>query len=184
MSGGSVPAGDDPFAAVDDILSGWRQVLKTDYEAYRNHVKRVILFVQWLDTNHAVATTGLIVAAVFHDLGIWTDGTLDYLDPSVRLARQYWVENGLAEESFEDVAAMIAWHHKLTRCDQSIACELFRRADLVDLTHGVIRFGLPRARVQRAYALFPDCGFHRFLAGALSRYAIRHPWKPLPMVRI
>ena len=31
----------------------------------------------------------IAVATAFHDLGIWTDGTFDYLQPSVRLASAY-----------------------------------------------------------------------------------------------
>jgi hypothetical protein len=37
------------------------------------------------------------VAAAFHDLGIWTDGTFDYLPPSIRLAREWLGQSGKAE---------------------------------------------------------------------------------------
>ena len=32
------------------------------------------------------------VAVAFHDLGIWTDNTLDYLPPSVNRAKTYLAE--------------------------------------------------------------------------------------------
>jgi len=36
-------------------------------------------------------------AAVYHDIGIWTDQTIDYLDPSVAQANKYLSEIGKAE---------------------------------------------------------------------------------------
>lgn len=34
------------------------------------------------------------IAAVFHDIGIWTNHTLDYLDPSAGQAKAYLTETG------------------------------------------------------------------------------------------
>jgi len=33
----------------------------------------------------------IAAAAVFHDLGIWTDRTFDYIAPSIAIAREYLV---------------------------------------------------------------------------------------------
>jgi hypothetical protein len=38
----------------------------------------------------------LVIAACFHDLGIWTDHTFDYLSPSAGLARDYLQRYGLS----------------------------------------------------------------------------------------
>ena len=69
---------------VDDVLSDHATVLRDDFVAYRNHVYRIV--------NLCVAFVGqtdlekIAVAAVFHDLGIWTNGTFDYIAPSITLA--------------------------------------------------------------------------------------------------
>ena len=61
------------------------------------------------DTLHKIA-----VAAALHDMGIWTDATFDYLQPSVRLAREHLAHAGRADWTPEIAEKMIAQHHKLT----------------------------------------------------------------------
>src|SRR5712671_5378177 len=56
----------------------------------------------------------IAVATAFHDLGIWTDGTFDYLGPSVRLARAYLTECGHPEKWVAEVERMILEHHELS----------------------------------------------------------------------
>jgi hypothetical protein len=83
------------------------------------------------------------------------------------------------------VVAAIHWHHKLTRAphDAGRLTEAFRRADLVDLSLGRIRFGLPRPYVAQVRGAFPNAGFHRALAVISLRWLVAHPLRPLPMVR-
>jgi hypothetical protein len=52
----------------------------------------------------------IAVAAVFHDLGIWTNKTFDYLAPSIALAREYVAAKGRADWIVE-IEAMIEEHH-------------------------------------------------------------------------
>lgn len=39
----------------------------------------------------------IAVAAVFHDLGIWTNNTFDYIAPSVAIARKHLAARGMAD---------------------------------------------------------------------------------------
>jgi hypothetical protein len=55
------------------------------------------------------------VALAFHDLGIWTDGTFDYLPPSVR-RMQRSVAAQAPELDADVIEAMIQQHHKITLC--------------------------------------------------------------------
>jgi hypothetical protein len=74
---------------VDGVFDQYASVLGRDFIAYRNHVHRVV--------NLCLAATGasrddldkIAVAAAFHDLGIWTDRTFDYIAPSISLAREH-----------------------------------------------------------------------------------------------
>ena len=43
----------------------------------------------------------LIIAACFHDLGLWKEKTVDYLPPSIVLARDYLQQNNLGHWSTE-----------------------------------------------------------------------------------
>jgi hypothetical protein len=70
---------------IDDVLDDHATALRDDFFAYRNHVYRVV--------NLCAAMVGqselekIAVAAVFHDLGIWTNGTFDYIAPSIARTR-------------------------------------------------------------------------------------------------
>ena len=169
---------------IDDVLDGHASALGDDRVAYRNHVYRVV--------NLCVAIVGgcgevekIAAAAVFHDLGIWTDRTFDYIAPSIALARKYLVARAL-EDWITDISTMISDHHKITptMANPNSLVEPFRQADWIDVTGGLRRFGIPRPFVARLFATWPDAGFHwRLVQLALHRFRT-HPLSPLPMVRL
>jgi HD superfamily phosphodiesterase len=84
---------DYPNAIIEDLMEEFRSAIGVDLEKYRNHVYRVFLNCILQDSN-----TGNVekyaIAAVFHDIGIWTDHTIDYLSPSIAQARKYLAANG------------------------------------------------------------------------------------------
>jgi hypothetical protein len=172
------------IATIDDVLSAHGPALGADVTPYRNHVYRVFNLAAWFAPNDAGAHDKLAVVAAFHDLGIWTDGTFDYLEPSIRRASAYLVDCDRAAW-VPEVSAMIGEHHKLSPY-RSAACPLvepFRRADWIDVTLGWRRFGVPGAFVRELYGAWPGAGFHRRLVQLSLARARRHPLAPLPMVR-
>jgi len=172
------------FLLVDDILGAFAGTLGGDLRAYRNHVYRVLNYLLFLAPQHSENADLLLIAAAFHDLGIWTDGTFDYLEPSKRLARKYLVAKGLTHFGAE-VEAIINHHHKLSpyRGAFSSTVESFRQADLVDVSLGVIRFGIRTEWVCAVKAEFPKAGFHRRLVALACRQFLKNPLHPLPMLR-
>jgi len=150
--------------------------------AYRNHVCRVLNFYLAL-SGQATPPPAILIAAAFHDLGIWTNRTFDYLPPSLDLAKGYLATHGLGALDAE-VSTVIAEHHKLLpyKGPFSPSVEVFRQADLVDLSLGTIRFGLPSAFVRSVRATFPNGGFHRLLTRLAARQFVHSPFRPLPMV--
>ena len=172
------------FPIVDEIIAAHAAALGRDAAAYRNHVYRMLNFYHALSPEIRAISTSVEVAAAFHDLGIWTHRTFDYLFPSCNLATDYLNQNSRADLAAE-VENMILHHHKITTYtgENAAHVERFRRADLVDLSLGTIRFGIPRATVKATRAAFPNAGFHRRLASlTIARFA-RHPLNPLPMFR-
>ena len=168
---------------IDEVLHDHAMALRDDFVGYRNHVYRIV--------NLCVAIVGrselekIAVAAVFHDLGIWTNGTFDYIAPSIALAHDYLVARARVDWTAE-IEGMIANHHKITTssADPSSLVEAFRRADWIDVTRGLRGFGIPRRFVARLSATWPDAGFHwRLVTLTLERFR-RHPLTPLPMVRL
>lgn len=168
---------------VEDVLARFEPALGRDAAAYRGHVYRVLnLTVALLQEQRA--SDSLALAAACHDLGIWSASTFDYLDPSQRLAEDWVATNALAVD-LPQVRRMIMLHHKLTRCapGDGLEAECFRRADLTDLTYGLVRHGIPRAFLRELRATFPNAGFHRCLGRVAMRWVLRHPTRPLPMIR-
>ena len=71
---------------LDRVLHAHRAALGGDFTAYRNHTYRVVNLCAAQFQKSSEQLEKVATAAAFHDLGIWTEGTFDYLQPSVRLA--------------------------------------------------------------------------------------------------
>jgi len=97
----------------------------------------------------------VIIAGCFHDLGIWSDRTVDYLPPSVAREKDYLAQHALERWSPE-IELMIAIHHKLRRYQDHRypLVEVFRRADLVDVSLGLLRCGVTGAYIRRVRQQF------------------------------
>jgi hypothetical protein len=172
------------FPFVDEVIEGFARALGRDRVAYRNHVTRVLNFYRVIAGGDGELPRQVLVAAAFHDLGIWTARTFDYLAPSVSLAREYLAGAGL-DALAPEVEAIVVWHHKLTpyRGEHAATVEAFRRADLVDVSLGALRSGVPRPFVRAVRAALPNAGFHRRLAALTARQLRRAPLRPLPVMR-
>lgn len=171
-------------AVADELFRTHAAVFGTDVETYRGHVHRVIGVVGLQrDIPDAVAGP-LGLAAFFHDAAIWFDGTWDYLPPSV--VRAVAALEGPDEQFAELVTAMISEHHRLrpARHDDPLV-EAFRRADLADVTGGLV--GAPGVSRQQYRALLrahPARGFRPMLLRAFGRGLREAPLRPLPMLRL
>jgi len=172
------------FAIAETVLDKFRPDLGADFEAYRNHIRRVLNFYSALDPAGSDPSEAVQLAAAFHDLGIWTDDTFDYLAPSVKRARAHLDSSGQLP-LFPEVSLLIAGHHKIRPYlgEFALPVERFRRADFVDLSLGLLRFGLPASFVREVRAAFPNAGFHGRLASLTLKQAARNPLRPLPMFR-
>ena len=171
-------------ALLDDLLSGYRPQLALDYDAYRNHCMRVINFCTVLAGENSAAEHKIAIAAAFHDLGIWTEKSFDYLVSSQLLAQRY-LEKNFKASWCKEIDAMIGEHHKLTRyrANPSWLVEAFRKADLIDLSGGLIRFRLPDDFVSDVLEAFPNAGFHKKILDLSLQRLKSHPFSPLPMMK-
>lgn len=66
---------------VEEIFSSRKEMLKGAYQGYRNHVYRMIHFCFALRSCNDEEREKVIIAGVFHDIGIWTEDTFDYIPP-------------------------------------------------------------------------------------------------------
>lgn len=169
---------------VDEILGRFSTVIGSDLEAYRNHVYRVINLCFSLGAFGDEAMEKIQVAACFHDIGIWTAGTLDYLGPSAADAATYLRATG-KEEWIAEIMEMIAMHHGIRSQAGSAfpLVEPFRRADIADFSLGIVPMGISKALINKLKNEFPNAGFHKRLAQSGNKWLLRHPLNPLPMFR-
>lgn len=173
------------IAVLDEVLHAHASALGRDFTAYHNHTYRVANLCLALTARDADTIHRIAVAAAFHDIGIWTAGTFDYLEPSVTAATLY-LNRANRSARAPEIAAMIREHHKILpyRDRPDSLVEPFRKADWIDVSRGVLSFGLNRAFLAEVLMTWPDDGFHRrLLQLSLGRFRT-HPWSPLPMFRL
>lgn len=168
----------------DEILSEWKSVIGNDYDGYRNHVHRMIQFCLALRECSEEEKQKIVIAGAFHDIGIWIEDTLDYIPPSLPPAVAYLKEKGLEEWS-PVIELMISEHHKLREYEApgDPLVELFRRGDLVDFSLGLVRCGLPKAKIDRVRSALPNAGFHWMLVKRAAKWFLSHPLNPAPMMK-
>jgi HD domain len=175
-------------APLDAALAVHAGEIGEDFAAYRNHAYRVLHFCITLCPSPPGADEleKIAIAAALHDVGIWTDGTFDYLEPSIRVASEHLSTRGRADWAPE-IARMILEHHKVSSyrgAPKWLLVEPFRRADWIDVTRGALTFGLPRKFLRETFARWPDAGFRRRLLRLALLRLVTHPWSPLPIVRL
>lgn len=171
--------------SIEQLLEPWRPQLGTAAAGYENHVRRVLALCEHLSLGAAEPDTRLAwtVAGAFHDLGIWSDGTWDYIEPSVALATRWLGDSGRTDLE-PLVARMIREHHGLrARGPADDPVEIFRRADVIDVWLGIRRYGVPLSSYRRLMQLHADRGFHPTLIKLFAKNLVRRPLKPAPMFK-
>ena len=125
-----------------------------------------------------------IISACFHDLGIWSNDTLDYLPPSISLADSY-LKSIQKEEWSEEINLMIDMHHKLTefKSEKYLLVEIFRKSDTIDFSLGLFTFSVPIEIIHQLKNQFPNSGFHSFLILFGFNWFMKHPLNPLPIYK-
>ena len=166
---------------IESLLKNFESYIGIDYEKYKNHVYRVFLNCILIDSEKDNEEK-YAIAAVFHDIGIWTNNTIDYLNPSVEQAKIYLSKNE-KHEWIEEVSLMIYWHHKTSRYKGEYAgtVESFRKADYIDVSLGLFNYGFDKKTISENRKKFPNAGFHVFLIKRITKNFFSHPLNPLPM---
>jgi hypothetical protein len=174
---------EDRIPLLEDILEKWKGEIGAGFAGYKNHVYRMTNFCFALGKDYrAEDREKIIIAGCFHDIGIWTAGTFDYLPPSTLAARQYLTDNNL-EEWIPEIGLMIDQHHKLGAYQDNPLVETFRKGDLVDFSLGVVKCGLPKTYVKSVKKQFPNAGFHKGLVKLAGGWICRHPLNPVPVLK-
>lgn len=173
----------DAGRRLEDLLGRFAPQLGTDLESYGNHVRRVFGLVRAQGPHLGPAELEQVaIAAAFHDIAIWVDDTFDYLEPSRDHAADFLREEGHADW-IPLVSRMIMEHHKLRPVRDDQLVEAFRRADLCDVSFGVVDRGIPAGAYSDLVDEYPVLGFQKRLAHFTAVQFRKDPRRPLPMLR-
>jgi len=169
---------------IEEILATWQARIGDDYPGYRGHVYRMFNFCLALHPCTGEDKTKLVIAACFHDIGLWSDHTVDYIPPSVAQVKQYLSDSGRQAWS-EEIGLMVEMHHKVRAYSDGRypLVELFRKGDLVDFSLGFFTFGIPRSYIKDVKKTIPNNGFHKFLMKGAREWFAKHPLSPPPFMK-
>ncbi len=102
----------DQSETVEQLLRPFQDQTGADYQGYRGHVYRVLTSAMHLIGGEETHRRAVETALVFHDLGLWTDHNLAYLEPSIRRVLEANEANGWDLDP-ELLCNLIYWHHKV-----------------------------------------------------------------------
>jgi hypothetical protein len=167
---------------VDEILDAHRARARGDdagFDAYKAHAYRVVNFARALTPPAPDRDDKLSIAVAFHDLAAFD--TLDYLAPSIE-AQDAWLAQTGREAWADELALIVAEHHRMSQYGpnrpHAPLVEAVRRADLVDVSQGLVRFGLPGAYVKEVRAAFDASVFFKRVIPMGTLRAIRKFQQP------
>jgi hypothetical protein len=167
---------------IEEILTPFEETIGDELAGYKNHVYRMVHFCFAQQNLSDTEREKIMIAGCFHDIGIWTAGTFDYLPPSIEAANKYLVENDLSPW-VPEITMMIDQHHKLNEYAGDPLTEIFRKGDLVDFFLGIFKCGLSGEYVEDVKHSFPNAGFHKNLVKLATRWISKHPLNPVPVLK-
>lgn len=150
---------------VEKHLLRFKEAIGNDYEGYRGHIYRVLTYsIHFLHGNEEKRSI-IASALVFHDIGLWTDGTLAYLEPSTSRAEEYFNQKTLKGDDRQLLKDIIYWHHKITpfKGSNEDIVNAVIKADLIDASSGLFTKGMPRSHIKKVNDAIPEAGFHKTL---------------------
>ena len=135
---------------------------------YRNHIYRVFTFANHFLEGKLNSKFKKVVeiGLVYHDIALWTDKKLAYLEPSAERAQQV-CKNRMNDDELSLLYDIIYWHHKITPFEgkHEDIVNAVRKADWIDATLGVVSYGMPFNHINKVKSQLPNNGFHATLAG-------------------
>lgn len=145
---------------VESELALLAPCIGADLPGYRNHIYRVLTYALHFMGGDSRWRRPFAFALAYHDVGMWTDHELAYLDPSAARAEAARRDHA-PDLDGALIHDLIVWHHKLTpfRGANAAAVNALRKADWVDASQGLLRKGLTRAQIAAVNAALPAHGF-------------------------
>lgn len=150
---------------IEGLLAEFKEVVGEDYDGYRGHLYRVLSYTNYYLKGVTSYRKVIETALVYHDIGLWTDGELSYLEPSTdRAVKRFG--NEFTEEETTLMINIIMQHHKFLPFSgpHEDIVNAVRKADWIDASHGILKKGISETNVRKVESSIPNAGFHKTLA--------------------
>jgi hypothetical protein len=132
------------------------------------HCLRQFAIAERLAGDRAFDRELLLCACWLHDTGLYTPSRDPYVTEGARLADRVLAPFGWPLERLQRCMDACEQHHApRSRLAMGLEVELVRQADLVDVTAGIVNFGLDRRWLRALFRDVPRDGFGRLLGGAV-----------------
>lgn len=146
----------------------------------RNHCRRLFHLTSQLMAKRNVELDPALAyfIAMIHDLGLVSeqDQGINYLRRSLALFHRETQGMDVPEADPEVIEQCIVYNHRVLAVPGlSPAAECFRNAVMIEHSHGLLRFGLPKASVRPIFEAYPRGNFDRVLLDFTWRTLSREP---------
>ena len=132
------------------------------------HCQRQFAIAERLADGRAFDRELLLCACWLHDAGLYVSSHDPYVTEGARLADRVLTPFGWPPERLQRCMDACEQHHApQSRMAMGLEVELVRQADLVDVTAGIVNFGLDRRWLRALFRDVPRDGFWRLLGGAV-----------------
>jgi len=146
------------------------------------HCLRQFAIAERLAGDRAFDRELVLCACWLHDLGLYTHSRDPYVTEAARLAARVLEPFGWAPERLQRCMDACEQHHApRSRIAMGLEVELVRRSDLVDVTGGLVNFGLDRGWLRGLFRDVPRDGLWRLIGSAVLG-ELRH--RPASLTRV
>jgi HD domain len=150
------------------------------------HGLRVFLLADRLATAREVKVDRevLLIAGLLHDVGLYDAASHGgvYVKEGAEFTAEILRRQGWDEDRIRLCFDAIERHHELrSQWDRGDEVELIRRADLVDVSNGLVRFGLSREWIHDLFESVSRDGTYRTIGYEVLR-VLRHRPLTLPQI--
>jgi hypothetical protein len=150
------------------------------------HSARVALIAQELAPlgSHTIDREVVVCASWLHDAGLYPGAATRqaYVSDGRVLTIKLLAQQGWTDERLRLCGDAVERHHELSsQWRRGVEVELIRRADLVDLSQGFVRFGLSRSWLHDLRSSIPVDGF---IPEVLRQLAVAARRRPASLPRI
>jgi hypothetical protein len=169
---------DSEVAALDRL----REITGETGGPMERHGLRVFLIADRLATARGaeVDREVLLIAGLLHDVGLYDEASHGgvYVREGAEFTAELLRARGWDEERIRVCFDAIERHHEVrSQWDRGAEVELIRRADLIDLTSGLVRFDLSREWLRDLFKSVPRNGTYGTIGREVASQLLHRPLK-------